>query len=84
MTLTEARTLRRGDKLIVTEDTMGCDKNDVERIHPAGTIATVDAVEQMGNGQGWAVHVTIGDDERAIANTFDENDAGGIYPFERA
>jgi hypothetical protein len=74
--------LKPGDQLIITESTIGCDENDVERIHPPGSSATVDTVEELPGPQGFAVHVVIGDGERAIINTFDEGDANGLFPFE--
>lgn len=84
MALTEARNLRAGDRVTMLVSTMGADAEGVERIHPEGAGATIDCVDTLPAPQGFAVHVCVGEGDRAILNVFDEGDFGGIFPFARA
>jgi len=52
-------------------ETTGSDENDEEVTLPAGTLAIIDHIEHLGEKQGWAFTVVIGN---KITNVFDEGD----------
>ncbi len=81
MTITEVRGLHPGSKVVMLTDNVGCDPQDVERTHPAGSTGRVTSLRLLPEPQGLAVTITIGEDEdTAICATFDENDDCG-YAF---
>lgn len=81
MTNTQARQLRTGDRLVMTEETRGVGADDVEHVYPGRTPGVVSRVDMLPAPQGLAVTVIIGptDGDAAIVNVFDETDA--LYPF---
>jgi hypothetical protein len=66
-------------------ETRGATADDEEVTYPAGTRAKIEAVVNLGKRQGNGVHITIGDGDRAICNTFDDGDVSklGRVPFCR-
>lgn len=81
MTLAEARLLRAGSKVVMLTDNVGGDCDDVERMHPAGSVGRVTSLRELPAPQGLAVTIAIGEDEdTAICATFDESDGCG-YAF---
>lgn len=79
----EARTLRRGDLLVTTTVTSGCDSEDEERSYPAGTPAKVLSTRIINGHQGFGVTVAVGPDEdTAIIAVYDQADDDG-YAFVR-
>jgi hypothetical protein len=83
MTPTEARALRPGDLVRALIPVMGGvdlgHEGEMEISLPAGAVATVHRVEQLGERQGWAVHLSF---DNGIDNTFDEGDADA-FALER-
>ncbi|MGE4321741.1 MAG: hypothetical protein AB7E60_01775 [Sphingobium sp.] len=86
MTREEVGALRRGDRLVMLEATMGEGADGIERVYAPGTEATFWLLEKLLPVPGWAATIVIGggfEDDRAIVNCFYENDPAG-FPFRRA
>lgn len=66
-------------------ETKGATADDEEVTYPPGTRAKIEAVANFGERQGAGVHMTVGDGDRAICNTFDDMDVAklGRVPFVR-
>lgn len=83
MTLEDAKTLARGDRLRVTVPGKGHvweDDGENEKQFKAGEIVKVIFTEQHNAPQGFAVTIIAGN---GVVNVFDEADYDGKYPFER-
>lgn len=67
-------------------ETRGTTVDDSEITHSIGTYGTIDAVVYFGSHQGYGVHVTIGEGDQSISNSFDDLDvtAMGRVPFQSA
>jgi hypothetical protein len=73
-----------GQSIVMLIQTMGATANDEEFAHPVGSLAKVEAVVNLGR-QGNGVHVTVGEGDYAICNTFDDLDVLklGRLPFHK-
>jgi len=63
-----------GQLVAMEIETRGATANDEEVTHPIGTHAKIEAVVYLGNYQGYGVHITIGEGDSTICNTFDDRD----------
>jgi hypothetical protein len=72
-----------GEHVVMLVETKGATVDDEEVAYPPGTEATIDALADFGDYQGYGVHITVGRGHRSICNSFDDKDVedlGGI-PF---
>lgn len=72
-----------GQRVRMLIETRGATADDDEIAHPSGTLATIAGLANFGDFQGDGVDLVIGDGDRTICNSFDDQDIkalGGI-PF---
>jgi hypothetical protein len=82
-TLTTWHGFSAGQRVVMLIETRGATADGEEITHAAGSYATIDDIDDFGRFQGRGVHVTIGEGDRTICNSFDERDEkelGGV-PF---
>ena len=74
-----------GQAVIMLIETRGATPDDEEVVYPVGSHGTIDATVDFGAYQGKGAHVTIGEGDRAICNSFDDRDVKkfGVVPFRR-
>lgn len=72
-----------GQRVKMLIDTRGATADDEEITHPSGTLAIISGLGNFGAFQGEGVDLVIGDNDRAICNSFDDRDveALGSVPF---
>lgn len=75
-----------GQRVRMLIETRGATADDREIAHPSGTLATISGLANFGDFQGEGVDLVIGVGDRAICNSFDDQDvkALGSIPFTLA
>ena len=72
-----------GQRVVMLIETSGATAYGEEITYAAGSYGIIEDIDDFGKFQGKGVHVTIGEGDRTICNSFDdadERELGGI-PF---